>query len=920
MISQSVILELIPPGLRERFQTDILLADRAVSTVARYATWFDDSGLPFFRHYTDHTARHSLDVFRTAMELIPETSYPAVSAADLSALLITSFAHDAGMHLTEDQFLILIQDDEIPDNKLDDHSWKVTWRDFIREARRFNQTTLQSIFGDTNPVRDIPSDVMDFSNRDRLLIGEFIRRYHPRLAHDISTRLSSRLGLPNLTDLLTPAEKDLFGVIARSHGLPIRDLFPFLDEHFDKRTYQNIHVVYVMAVLRIADYAQLQSARAPEIHDKIHSVASPVSQKEWRVHQSVVNIHQSHDDPDAIYVDSKPTNVIDLERVRAWLRDLQQELDTSWAVLGEIYGRHHSTSLNLLGLQIRRVRSTILDGKKRYAFLPMAYSFKVAEAEMLSLLLAPLYGDHPFYGLRELIQNARDAILERPQQEPKFVAAVSVTIDTRPQSRSVVVSDTGSGMTSEILGDYFLTAGASYRSSQDWKERHILDNGSSKIARSGRFGVGALAAFLLGDRLTVVTRHHSESSGLKFDCTLHDKNIEIREVETEIGTTIVAHADEQTLKKLVSSANSWISFFNFTDVDLEIKVIHLDGTNVKIERSKPIFKKNSEKFEFTTEKFKRVSGEFVSGGAAIHFRTSRDFVNGIAIGSIYRENEVQFGTGIYSSDYLTHPVGLPGYSGTSGHLSDISVSLQIEDTNSQYPVNLPRTASNSRDKDVIDEINKNLFELYKSELTELNNKISKLPAGSRETPVLNGLFGLNVDSVIFSNGKAVPNDIHILSNLGIRYIFRAPSTVEKTLSVSKKFPDVGFSIGRAVLTGKTSVLNYLRDLQLGSQQIKGKCSVVVQDKDTILGGVKGGPLWMGKITREAESIRLSGNERLILEFGAQSSELKEKIFDIIEEMQPACAELHYSDTTLMWQRWHQFKEDEKSTFGETAQV
>jgi hypothetical protein len=56
--------------------------------------------------------------------------------------------------------------------------------------------------------------------RDRVLIGEFIRRHHARLAHEIAL-----VGVPGPTgnaiqlNALPPDLADLAGLIARSHGL-----------------------------------------------------------------------------------------------------------------------------------------------------------------------------------------------------------------------------------------------------------------------------------------------------------------------------------------------------------------------------------------------------------------------------------------------------------------------------------------------------------------------------------------------------------------------------------------------------------------------------------------------------------------------------------------------------------------------------
>src|SRR5262249_31675203 len=163
-----------------------------------------------------------------------------------------------------------------------------------------------------------------------------------------------------------------------------------------------------MTLLRIADFLQIQPARAPTFFDKIHYIRSPYSKNEWRIHQCIRNITTSSLDPEAVHISANPQSIQEFLKLENWLISLQAELDTSWAILGEVYGRFSQENLNSLKLTIRRIRSNF-DNKplltSNLPYVPERIRFSVAEAELLNLLLAPLYGDNPLYGLRELTQN-----------------------------------------------------------------------------------------------------------------------------------------------------------------------------------------------------------------------------------------------------------------------------------------------------------------------------------------------------------------------------------------------------------------------------------------------------------------------------------------------------------------------------------
>ncbi|MCA9046259.1 MAG: ATP-binding protein, partial [Planctomycetaceae bacterium] len=246
-------------------------------------------------------------------------------------------------------------------------------------------------------------------------------------------------------------------------------------------------------------------------------------------------------------------------RLRNWLDGIQSELDMSWAVLGELYGRF--TPLDQLGMRWRRVRSNLDDIRSLEAsvrYLPRRVRFDVARSELLSLLIRPLYGDDPSYGVRELMQNAVDAVHEREYYQQKYP---DTEVKLREQESQIVVSlsewdagcgeawfeivDQGIGMTEEMLVEYFLTAGASYRRSDKWQSifedesqplmgdsNATLGNAKSHVVRSGRFGVGALAAFLLGDIIEVETRHVSSDVGFRFSAYLSQEVINIEKTFT----------------------------------------------------------------------------------------------------------------------------------------------------------------------------------------------------------------------------------------------------------------------------------------------------------------------------------------------------------------------------------------------------
>lgn len=550
-------------------------------SISHFEPWIQGSNLPFFPEYTDHGIDHLEQVLATASSLIRDEAWAVVTPEDAAVLILSVLLHDCAMHLSESAFVALLsapwRDRSFP--HMGDPSWSVLWEEFLGEASRFDGRKLKSLFGNSEPARRPPLDPLKMEMRDRLLIGEFLRRHHPRLAQEIAAfgvpgSIPAPLTLLGFNEIKSQRIVELAGIVARSHGTPIRTLLPVIEKRFDEAAQREccgVHPAFLMAVLRIADYIQVQAERAPEQLLRVKRLHSPLSQREWKTHHAVEDIRQVVIDPEAIYIVARPKDVETFIRIQEWISGIQHELDASWAVLGEVYGRFKE--LASLGIVIRRIRSNLEDVRKLESeidYLPVRASFRAADADLLKLLIGPLYGDEPAIGMRELMQNAIDAVRELTQlladrnqttadvELTKQDADVVCTIEKDAGGQHwATVSDKGIGMTVDVIINYLLNAGASFRRSDDWKKSFETTDGNAKVLRAGRFGVGALAAFLLGNEIRVTTRHIDSQAGLAFVATVDTEAIAFKKVDRPIGTTISIPIAEQVADGLSQSGGPY---------------------------------------------------------------------------------------------------------------------------------------------------------------------------------------------------------------------------------------------------------------------------------------------------------------------------------------------------------------------------
>ena len=360
-----------------------------------------------------------------------------------------------------------------------------------------------------------------------------MRRHHARLAHEIAL-----FGFPGLRagwgesefpalggDPIQPLTRlaDLVGLTARSHGLPLRVCTSYLNGNPQYRGTprpMGCAAAYPMALLRVADYLQLDRQRAPAVLLQLKNPQSPLSVQECEKHR-VVDYIGSASDPKALNVTVSPnTSLTTYLQVDELLVNLQLELDNSEAVLSEQYGSRQDLKLDKLHLSIHRIISNIKSPEfcLRLPFVPRRIGFS-ADPHILSLLVEPLYGQHPGVGVRELVQNSTDAVRERIfwcAKNPsdlnrcnfrKLGCDVLVEfIKVSGKNWRICVSDNGIEMTADTLEKYFLRAGSSYRYSSIWEKTFVGSEGRPGVLRSGRFGIGAFAIFLLGPTFRLLTR------------------------------------------------------------------------------------------------------------------------------------------------------------------------------------------------------------------------------------------------------------------------------------------------------------------------------------------------------------------------------------------------------------------------------
>lgn len=136
---------------------------------------------------------------------------------------------------------------------------------------------------------------------------------------------------------------------------------------------------------------------------------------------------------------------------------------------------------------------------------------------LMAVLSQHLYST-PAVAIRELIQNAHDAIVRRRIEQPDWQGSGRIEVHGDPAARQLRIVDVGAGLTEAEIHAELATIGTG-------RTRQLREAGSDAQALIGMFGLGFLSAFVIAERVTVRTtsyqtptlRHvYSSTSALQY--------------------------------------------------------------------------------------------------------------------------------------------------------------------------------------------------------------------------------------------------------------------------------------------------------------------------------------------------------------------------------------------------------------------
>lgn len=267
-------------------------------------------------------------------------------------------------------------------------------------------------------------------------------------------------------------------------------------------------------ILRCADAAAIDSGRAPDYLFRLLRL-NGVSRDHW-VAQNRLGVALDVNDSTRLVVTS--THDFEEKDFSAWnvaydaVKVVEAELNKCQGVLSE---QEQFQVKSVAGAKSRKSLAAFI---KTRGWMPSDVSVHISDVAHLIMTLGgkELYGkdDLQLIVLRELIQNARDAILARRllEGEEMFSGRINVKVSQVGDDVVLSVTDNGVGMSLETISNSLLNFGTSF-----WHEDSVCVEfpglKQSGFKSVGQFGIGFFSAFMIAKSVTLETRKYTE--GLK---------------------------------------------------------------------------------------------------------------------------------------------------------------------------------------------------------------------------------------------------------------------------------------------------------------------------------------------------------------------------------------------------------------------
>jgi len=442
-----------------------------------------------FDEYTKHDISHVNIMLELVDDIIPEKTKGIMTKADWLLIVLSIYFHDLGMLVSKKEY----------NNRNNNQTYKNFKEEY--ESKPSNIESLKRL---------------DTEESERFIYQEYVRKNHGKRIADWLLEENVELYDEKIVELvkkMTNGLKPLFikdiAVICKSHNeddLYDSEKYP-IKQGYGMNKDEKGNVFYAALILRTADMLHITGDRAPSVEYDIISPTNPTSQIEWAKQASVTDISpKEQTDKDGNVDKSKQSDTFSITGyfedpkgffpLMDYLDYARKQLQVSYR-LNEEMKRKFSIEYEFPWKDIDDSNILTKDYERHQL------SFTIDQQKILDLLVGETLYNNITVSLREIAQNAIDAVkVKKYEQDEKGIKLYEPKVNVKwiPETRQLIVADNGTGMDMSIIQNHLLKVGSSRYTDKDFLKSH------PDYYSISRFGIGLLSCFLVAEDVDILTR------------------------------------------------------------------------------------------------------------------------------------------------------------------------------------------------------------------------------------------------------------------------------------------------------------------------------------------------------------------------------------------------------------------------------
>lgn len=402
-------------------------------------------------------------------------------------------------------------------------------------------------------------ETSDPSLNEKLATAETLRRLHATQAAKLPTMRWSTVADGDPEHLIDDPEVRNFygpkiGQVAQSHWWPIEKVEEDLSNDLGPlggRTRNRIDLIKIASLLRISDAMHLDRRRAPAFLRKLLNPTGE-SAKHWIFQERMA---VPYVDSDALVYSAAPSFELDVADAWWLAYDALTSVDNELRGIDHLLQKRGSARLKVNRIKGIDSPSQLSHFVETTGWIPVNSTVRVSDVPRIVGTLGGkrLYGNDSRSALRELLQNAADAVDARRKLEKRELdwGTITVSLETIDEETWLTVDDTGVGMSSSVLTGPLIDFGNSFwrtpLAAEEFPGLH-----ASGISPRGHYGIGFFSVFMLGSKVVVSSRKFDKGSDtirtLEFRDGLGSRPIlyqgDINRVSADGGTRVSVKVDQ----------------------------------------------------------------------------------------------------------------------------------------------------------------------------------------------------------------------------------------------------------------------------------------------------------------------------------------------------------------------------------------